>query len=441
MSHEMRTPMAAILGYNDLLMDPKIDSSDRNNYLMVVRRNGEKLLLLINDILDLSKIEAGKMTLNVQRCNLVSMLADVARMMHPRAELRGDMLSVEYMTELPETIFTDGNRLRQAIVNIVGNAVKFTGNGQVRIKVFFLPQWRDNRPAVKIEVADTGIGIAEDVLPRLFQPFSQGDAATSQTYGGTGLGLAISKHILELLRGDLAVNSVHGGGSTFTITVPAGDLKGVKIFRKPAEIIEEQAADSCLDDSKNLSGIKILLAEDNVDNQEFIRIILSRAGAKVVVAENGQIAVDKAQSESFDVILMDLNMPVMDGYEATRLLRTRGYDRPVLALTANVMSDDRERCLAAGCNDHLGKPIDRGQMLRAIAWHAGMIIPESADISQNNETPSPRNENEIISRYVDDPDIMPILEGYVRRLAAQVDDMRRRWATPNSTTSIAWPIN
>jgi len=351
-------------------------------------------------------------------------LADVVVMMRPRAELRGDMLSVEYLSELPETILTDGNRLRQAIVNIVGNAVKFTCNGQVRIKVYFLRQWRDNQPAVKIDIADTGIGIAEEVLPQLFQPFNQGDAATSQKYGGTGLGLAISRHIAELLGGELTVTSVRGGGSTFTLIVPAGDLKEVKIFRQPAEIIEDLGANNYLQDSKNLSGVRVLVAEDSIDNQELIGIMLSKVGAKVVFAENGRIAVHKAESEFFDVILMDLNMPEMDGYEATRLLRSRGYDRPILALTANVMSDDKERCLAAGCNDHLGKPIDRMQMIRTIAWHAGKVIPESADIGQAIKENPAGNDNGIISQYVDDPDIMPILGGYVERLGNQVDEMR-----------------
>jgi CheY-like chemotaxis protein len=424
MSHEMRTPMAAILGYNDLSMDPKIDCSTRNNYLMVVRRNGEKLLLLINDILDLSKIEAGKISLNLQRCNVVSLLADVASTMRPRAGLRGNMLSVEYLSILPETILTDGNRLRQAIMNLVGNAVKFTENGQVRIKVFFLHQWRDNQPAVKIDIADTGIGISEEVLSRLFQPFNQGDVITSQKYGGTGLGLAISRHIMELLGGELTVQSVRGGGSTFTLIAPAGDLKGIKFFLQPVEIIEDLGAHNYLQDSENLAGVTILVAEDSIDNQELIGIMLSKAGAKVVFAENGRIAVDKAQNEFFDVILMDLNMPEMDGYEATRLLRSRGYDRPILALTANVMSDDKERCLAAGCNDHLGKPVNYMQMIRTIAWHAGKVIPESADIVQVIKENPANNDNEIISQYIDDPDIMPILGGYVDRLGNQVDEMR-----------------
>jgi PAS domain S-box-containing protein len=424
MSHEMRTPMAAILGYNDLSMDPKIDYGARNNYLMVVRRNSEKLLLLINDILDLSKIEAGKISLNMQRCNVVSLLADVASTMRPRAGLRGNMLSVEYLSILPETILTDGNRLRQAIVNLVGNAVKFTENGQVRIQIHFLHQWRDNQPAVKIAIADTGIGISEEVLSRLFQPFNQGDTATSQKYGGTGLGLAISRHIAELLGGELSVKSVRGGGSTFTLIVPAGDLKGIKFFLQPAEIIEDLGTHNYLQDSEILAGVTILVAEDSIDNQELIGIMLSKAGAKVVFAENGRIAVDKAQSDFFDVILMDLNMPEMDGYEATRLLRSRGYDRPILALTANVMSDDKERCLAAGCNDHLGKPINYMQMIRTVAWHAGKVIPESADIVQVIKENHAGNDNEIISQYVDDPDIMPILGGYVERLGDQVDEMR-----------------
>ncbi|MGD0656067.1 MAG: CHASE domain-containing protein [Thermoguttaceae bacterium] len=424
MSHEMRTPMAAILGYNDLLMDPKIDSSTRNNYLMVIRRNGEKLLLLINDILDLSKIEAGRLELNMQRCNVVCLLADMASTMRPRADLRGNVLSVEYLSELPETIYTDFNRLRQAIVNLVGNAIKFTENGQVRIKVSFLRQWQDGQPAVKFDIVDTGIGIRKEVLPQLFQPFNQGDVVTSQKYGGTGLGLAISRHIAELLGGELTVKSMCGGGSTFTLIVPAGDLKGVKIFRQPSEIIQDLSEYNYPQDAKILSGVRVLVADDSIDNQELIKIMLSRAGAKAVIAENGRIALDKAESEFFDVILMDLNMPEIDGYEATRLLRSRGYDRPILALTANVMSEDKQRCLAAGCNDHLSKPIDRAQMIRIVAWHTGKVIPESADIVPDIKENPPGDDNAIISLYVDDPDIMPILDGYVERLAGQVEEMR-----------------
>jgi PAS domain S-box-containing protein len=424
MSHELRTPMAAILGYNDLLMDPKLDGSTRNNYLMVVRRNGENLLHIINDVLDLSKIETGKLALNMDRCNLVALLADVASAMRPRAIMRGNMLMVEYLGELPETILTDSNRLRQAIMNLAGNAVKFTENGQVRVKVLFLRQWRDGRPAVKIDISDTGIGIREEVMPQLFLPFNHGDVVTSQKYGGTGLGLAISKHIAELLGGELAVQSAPGEGSTFTLTIPTGDLKGVKIFRQPAEIIEDLGGENYLNEPKKLAGVKILLAEDNIDNQELIRIMLLRAGAQVTTANNGKTALEKAESEFFHIILMDLNMPEMDGYEAACLLRGRGYDRPILALTANVTSEDRERCLASGFTEHLGKPINHDKLIRSIALHAGKIIPESADISPNVAENPPCDDNAIISLYADDPDIMPILDGYIEHLGEQADEMR-----------------
>jgi PAS domain S-box-containing protein len=428
MSHEMRTPMASILGYTDLLMDPNIDCSNRNNYLMVVHRNSENMLHLINDILDLSKIETGKMTLNEQRCNLVAMLAEVASIMRSRAEMRGNSLIVQYQSELPETINTDPGRLRQAIVNLVGNAVKFTENGQVRIDVLFLRQWRDGKPAIKIAISDTGIGIRREVLPGLFQPFSQGDINLSQKYGGTGLGLAISRHIAEMLGGDLTVESVLGKGSTFTLIVPSGDLKGIKLFEQPSEIMEDFAS-ACATNAKELSGLKILVAEDSIDNQQLIRVILNKAGASVVIAENGKIALNKAETDSFDVILMDMNMPEMDGCEATQILRERGYDRPILALTANAMADDKERCLAAGCDSHLSKPIDRAKLIKAIAHYAGLEPPESQESPQNIKETTQADKERIISLYVDDPDIMPILEGYIVRLGGQVQDMRAALAS------------
>jgi CheY-like chemotaxis protein/HPt (histidine-containing phosphotransfer) domain-containing protein len=277
---------------------------------------------------------------------------------------------------------------------------------------------------VKIEVADTGIGIREEVLPNLFQPFNQGDASVTQKFGGTGLGLAISHHIAKLLGGDLAGESVFGEGSVFTLIVPTGDLQGVEILQQPSEIIDVPSGHTHLLDAKVLSGLRILVAEDSIDNQELIRTLLCGAGAQVEIAENGLIAVKKAESESFDAILMDMNMPEMDGYEATRLLRSRGYDRPILALTANAMADDMKISLIAGCNDHLNKPIDRPQMIRSIARHTGKTVPESADSLQVVEQNNPVDNDAIVSLYIDDPEIMPILDGYVQRLNGQVDEMR-----------------
>ena len=218
---------------------------------------------------------------------------------------------------------------------------------------------------------DTGIGIREEVLPQLFQPFNQGDLSVSQKFGGTGLGLAISHHIAHLLGGDLTATSAWGQGSTFTLTVPTGSLEGIRMLQHPTEMEHETAGHVWQPAAEDLQGVRVLLAEDGFDNRELIRAILQRAGAEVETAENGRLAVAKAENDPFDVILMDMNMPEMDGYEATRLLRDRGYRGPILALTANAMSDDCERCLAAGCDEYLTKPIDRVRLIQTIAAHVG----------------------------------------------------------------------
>jgi signal transduction histidine kinase/CheY-like chemotaxis protein len=370
MSHEIRTPMTSILGYADLLMDDSLSAADRKTFLATVRRNGEHLLHLINDILDLSKIEAGKLLLDVGPCNVAALFTDVVSLMRPRAEHRGIALSLHYEGSVPEFIVTDAARLRQAVINLVGNAVKFTERGGVRIAVSLLGQWRDGLPAVKTEIIDTGIGISEDVLPHLFQPFSQADGSTSRRFGGTGLGLAITRDFAERLGGELTVRSALGQGSTFTITVPAGNLDNVRMLREPTESIADTTQPQTAA-AKELAGLRILLAEDGPDNQALLCAVLRKAGAEVETAENGRIAVDKAESQSFDLVLMDIQMPEMDGYQATRMLRGRGFGKPILALTAHAMTSDTARCLAAGCDDHLAKPIDRSRLIHTIAKFAG----------------------------------------------------------------------
>ncbi len=437
MSHEIRTPMTAILGYADLLMDPTISASSRGNYAATIRRSGEHLLALINDILDFSKIEAGKMSLDVGRCNVVALLADVASMVRPRAEAQGVSFSVEYPGEMPETILTDGARLRQAIVNLAGNAVKFTERGSVRIAASVLPEGIGGQPAVRFEVIDTGIGIREDILPHLFQSFEQGDAAVSLKFGGTGLGLAISRHIAHLLGGDLTAASAWGQGSTFTLTVPAGNLQGVHMLQHPAEMMQESAHKAWELTAEDLKGVSILLAEDGYDNRELIKTILHAAGAEVETVENGRLAVDRAESESFDLILMDMNMPEMDGYEATRLLRDHCYEKPILALTANAMAGDSDQCLAAGCNEYLAKPIDRARLIQTIAKHVGK--EPAADFRfERREGPGVNGEgygvnseevfDMIVSQFIDDPDMAEIIQGFVGRLAGQLGAMRQTLA-------------
>lgn len=422
MSHEIRNPMTSILGYTDLLMDPVVNQSSRNNYLSVLRRNGEHLLELINDILDISKIEAGKLTLDMRRCSLVSLLADVASVVRPRAEQKNIPLTIEYNTEIPETILTDAIRLRQALINLAGNAVKFTEKGGVRVVTSLLPIWQDH-PAIRIQIIDTGIGIRQEVIPKLFEPFSQADESVYRQFGGTGLGLAISRHIVNMLGGELAVSSTFKKGSVFSITIPVGDLKGVRMLQNPVEAELEKPAETAKRQSKDLEGLRILLAEDGYDNRELIQAVLRSAGATIESVVNGKEAMEKAIAEQFDVVLMDMNMPVMDGYEATRALREKGYDRPILALTANAMSSDTQKCLEAGCNHHLTKPIDRVRLVHTIAACTSRSDEEIEEPLQEPPETCPSQEGPLVSTYADDPDVAGILEGFVEGLDEQLSDM------------------
>ncbi len=429
MSHEIRTPLTAIMGYCELMTDPQQGEDERTGYLNTVRRNGEHLLTLINDILDISKIEAGKLTIESRPFSVPTVVSEVASMMRVRAEERGISLKVEYTGEIPESITSDEARLRQALINLVGNAVKFTHAGGVRVVISFLPKWRDDKPAVEINVVDTGIGIALDALDRLFEPFVQVDASTSRKYGGTGLGLAITRRIAELMEGELSARSTLGEGSTFTITIPTGDLDGVRMLDCPAEAVVRESAGTQLS-SNALAGKCVLVAEDGEDNMRLIRTLLLKAGAEVVGATNGRIAVELATARTFDVILMDMQMPEMDGIQATKHLRSKEYAGPILALTANALSGERERCIEAGCDDFLTKPIDRDKLVTAVAEHAagcGDGQPgEPAANAEPGETPraDAGRTDVIVSGFADDPDLGGIIDQFVAGLPSQLQEMR-----------------
>ena len=433
MSHEIRTPMTAILGYADLMMDSKMSASERLNCLAVIRRNGEHLLNLINDILDISKIEAGKMEVNPSRCNIPELISDVLSLMRVRAGEKGISLSAEYKGPLPETIYADKARLKQALMNLVSNAIKFTESGGVRLEVSFLPEWRDKEPAVQIKVIDTGVGIKPENLKQLFQPFNQLDPSTSRKFGGTGLGLAITRQLISLMGGEVSAESTYGKGSVFTITIPTGNLEGVKILENPAEAVVQKGSHRQQDLQKELSGVRILLAEDGIDNLRLIRTILQKAGAEVSIAENGRVAVKKAMEKPFDVILMDMQMPEMDGYEATGYLRSKGYHGPIIALTAHAMTSDRDRCLAAGCDDYLSKPIDRSLLISTVAKFAGVgksEKDESSEVKNNEHVSSDQQDAEqvpevIYSEYADDEDLTEVIDDFVAGLRKQVEQMQQ----------------
>ena len=373
MSHEIRTPMTAILGFTDLLDDTVGANIACADFIRTIKRNGNHLTSIINDILDLSKIEAGQLECEQLDCDPRQIVCDVASMMRFRAGEKGLTLKVEYAALIPKTIRTDPTRFKQALVNLMGNAIKFTKQGSVTIRVA-LAGPSDNRQ-LEVAVIDTGIGIPGEHLQRIFEPFRQADTSTTRNFGGTGLGLTITRRVAELLGGDLQVSSEPGKGSTFTLRVATGPLNGVEMMEHSVTESSRQTPAKKLLPSAKLS-CRILLVEDGEDNQRLIALVLTKAGAEVDVAENGRAGAEKAlraldDGKPFDVILMDMQMPVMDGYAATRLLRERGYTDPIVALTAHAMRGDRAKCLNAGCDDFATKPIDVQSLLATITSHLG----------------------------------------------------------------------
>ena len=377
MSHEIRTPMTAILGYSGMLLQPGICRSEQEDFVQIVQRNGDHLLGIINDILDISKIEAGKMTVERISCSPCQIASEAISLMRVRALAKSLALSVEYRGPIPETILTDPTRLRQILINILGNAVKFTELGGVRLVVRLLDPPGTPNPHIGFEVIDTGLGMQPEQLSAIFRPFTQADTSMTRRFGGTGLGLAISKRLAQMLGGDITGTSEVGKGSSFSLAIETGPLEGVRMLDGTSEALcatvdgphDKPAADT------RLLG-RILLAEDGLDNQRFIAFVLKKAGAQVTIAGNGQVAVDNVQSareegNPFDVILMDMQMPVMDGYTATDRLREQGYTAPIVALTAHAMAADRQKCLDAGCDDYITKPIDREKLLAMVGdWAA-----------------------------------------------------------------------
>jgi len=372
MSHEIRTPMTAILGFTDMMRHGSVDRADLTNAMEAIDRNGKHLLSVINDILDLSKIEAGRMGVEQIDADPRQIIEDVASMMRVRAEAKGIAFNTEFIGPLPRSIRTDPTRLRQILVNLVGNAVKFTETGGVRL-IGRLIGSPDNA-RLRLEVIDTGIGLTDEQLDEIFEPFSQADATTSRRFGGTGLGLTISRRLAGMLGGEISARSAPGEGSAFTLSLQLGprdqlDLVEVNRAGHSAGDPPRREADSASDSppAPTRTG-RILLAEDGVDNQRLIRLILTKAGHAVTVAGNGRAAVEAARAADppFDLILMDMQMPELDGYAATRKLREAAFDRPIIALTAHAMQGDRAKCLDAGCDDYATKPVDRAKLLAMI---------------------------------------------------------------------------
>jgi CheY-like chemotaxis protein len=376
MSHEIRTPLTAMLGFAELLGEEAFGQGSifqREKIVETIKNAGTHLLTIINDVLDLSKIEANKMTIEQVETPLLRVLQEIETLMLPNAKGKGVDLQVILSSPIPDRIQCDPTRLRQIIMNLVGNSIKFSEAGSVTIQAGILNAV-DGSAMVTIDVQDTGPGVTHEQIDRLFMPFGQGDSSTTRNHGGTGLGLTLSRRFARLLGGDVVlIDNVIGKGACFRLQFPLSAVAGCDWVTELHPEGFHIANPTERNDPKKLelSG-RILLAEDGIDNQRLISFILRNAGATVATSENGQIAfemIERAEKEGtpFDLLVSDMQMPIMDGYSLARTLREQGSKLPILALTANAMSYDEQKCLDSGCNDYAIKPIDKKVLLSKCA--------------------------------------------------------------------------
>jgi signal transduction histidine kinase/CheY-like chemotaxis protein len=360
MSHEIRTPLGAIIGFLDLIKASPDATDEIAGYISIVDRNSYQLMRLIDDILDLSKVESGKMEIEKSEFSLGEFLFDFAAIMNFKAQEKGILFDLHLLTDIPARIISDSTRIRQVLLNAVGNAIKFTEYGRVQVLCSY------NNSELKFVITDTGRGISEEQAEKLFQPFVQADASTTRNFGGTGLGLVLAKKICNLMGGDFRlVKSEIGTGSTFEASFLVSIDKRVN-FLGQSNLSVQNKAKSSSDEKLVLKDLKILLVDDTPDNQALIKIFLGKVGAQPDVASNGREGVELATKNKYDLILMDIQMPYMGGHEATQILRKKGLQIPIIALTAHAMKEEREKTAVSGFTDILTKPVKKEVLIDTI---------------------------------------------------------------------------
>lgn len=372
MSHEIRTPMTAILGYADVLAEADLEDRQRcHEAAATIQRNGAHLLSIINDILDLSKIEAGRVELEQIDFSLRDLLTGVVDLLKVRADAKSLKLTVKVDRSVPEVLIGDPTRLRQVLMNLVGNAIKFTSIGSVSVQA----NYREDATGawLQLQVRDTGIGMTPEQAATVFEPFSQADNSMTRRFGGTGLGLAVTRRFVELMQGTVLVETGFGLGSIFTVEVPC--RRSATVALAPAQETQRsentQAQDVASTNVDVIKGARVLIVDDGEDNRLLLSFLLKKMGATVTLANDGQEGVDTIlkcdpPGSDFDVVLMDMQMPVLDGYSATSQLRELGLTLPIIAITAHAMASDRKLCLDAGCSDYVTKPIKKDVLRRVV---------------------------------------------------------------------------
>jgi len=374
MSHEIRTPLNSILGFSELMLCPDQSESDRSEHLHTILKNGRTLLKIIDEILDISKVETGHLEMEMAEVDVCNFYAQLKALLEVQARERGLNLRFGFNTPLPAKIITDSTRLHQILVNIVGNSLKFTEKGSVEMDVSWKLGRAPSEGVLHCQIVDTGIGINEEETQKLFQPFAQVDSSRTRKFGGTGLGLALSRRLAKAMGGNVYIKeSVKGKGSVFIVEVCATAVPNSGVVTT----FEKAYNDSTVS-SKSFNGqlknINVLVVDDSVDNRNLITHFLKAAGATVDCAADGVEGVKKALENDFQIVLMDIQMPNLDGYKATSELRQRGYQKPIVALTAHAIKQERLNSIAAGCDDHLTKPIDRKTLIESITKYVGATV-------------------------------------------------------------------
>ena len=428
MSHEIRTPLNGILGFADLLTKGMVtDEAEHQEFLETIKRSGDHLLTLINDILDLSKIEAGQMEVELLDCAPHDIINETVSLLRSKSLEKGVELTCSWNSDVPQLIKTDPARLRQLLMNLIGNAIKFTGEGSVHLDA----ELSESHDYLTFRVIDTGIGIPKDKLETIFDPFVQADTSVTRSFGGTGLGLAISRRIAESLGGQLWVESEVGKGSTFSVRIATGNPKQLTVQAAPAADGSSSSSDSPRDDVFSLAGVRILLVEDGVVNRKYFRAVLQGAGAEVIDAENGWLAIQTANQHEFDLILMDMQMPVMDGYTAARTLRDEGCELPIIALTAHAMKGDEQKCKDAGCSGYLTKPVDTDTLISTVAAEVNLSAPE---ITERAAKPKAAPLDNMISNLpIEDPIFREIVEEFIKFIDDEIQTMDQAFGNEDFT--------
>jgi signal transduction histidine kinase/DNA-binding response OmpR family regulator/HPt (histidine-containing phosphotransfer) domain-containing protein len=463
-SHEIRTPLGAIQGYAELLGDYNGEASNFESYVASIRRNCRILLDLVNDLLDLSKVEAGLLELEQQPVHIAEMVHEQVALLEPLALQKNINIRIEFQPDVPSSFETDDKRIRQILTNLLSNAIKFTQHGEIVLTVTRKQKSRDKEGFLIFDVKDTGVGISSEQRQQLFQPFRQGDSSIARRFGGTGLGLVLARKLAFVLKGDLILReSTPGVGSTFRFIIPLTRPSAATVVEVPRVMGKTVQPTLNLSQPKRqrLKDWKILLVEDCEDNQLIYERFLEVEGAKVSIAANGAEAIDIVDQTDFDLIFMDVQMPEVDGYEATSTIRKCGYRRPIIALTAHAMKGERERCFKAGCNEYLTKPVDADTLVRralsvasVVSRQEGFALPlarpnteqqifdgartaaqefeleQKLFSSSDNPTEKciitanePKNTLGIHSRYHTDPVVRPLLDIFVGGLSRRFDEM------------------